>query len=125
MGFFSCVCPGCNQSLRSTWSVNDVSSWMKDVVLLSTDNNTINGEYSGYGKIILNKDYSIYVGRGTENTTLYHRVCWGILDCPQNILKNGSAKDQGYFVGDFHPEKPRYKNDLETLRKIDKLMESQ
>lgn len=109
MGMYSWECPACRHSIRATCATNETSHWLCEAVVVMDDGQRLIGEYDGYGGI----------GHGGVDGgdvfTLYHKACWHLLGKPAFTKPSRSAWDQGYFVGEYDPEVPRTKADLESL----------
>lgn len=113
MGFFSCLCPGCNHSIRSYHAVKDDSEWMMRAVALNAAGSRIVGEYDGYGR----------VGDGDlelECYEIWHYACWKIAGKPEFSKPSAHAADQGYFVGKYDPKEPKTPEDLLALKRAAK-----
>lgn len=114
MGFFSWNCPCCSHSARSAHATNRTSAWMSKVVVCFKNGDRLSGEYDGYGRIgDMDDDHSIADRDGTF--TLYHRACWELAGKPGFTKPSTSARDQGFFVGEYDPTKPKTIEDVKAL----------
>jgi hypothetical protein len=122
MGFFSANCPGCNHSIRSSYSVREASRWMKSAVLLSKGNKPVKGEYDGYGCInSMDEDDS----DGFLSAEVWHHACWEIAGKPSFTKTSAPDSDQGYFVGEYDPPKPISQADLDALKAAAKIADDE
>lgn len=112
MGFFSWTCPCCEHSVRHPGATVAKSRWLSDAVAVFENGDRASGTYSGYGE----------VGRASrlENRegrfALYHRACWTVAGKPEFTKPSEHASDQGHFVGEYDPAKPKSVEDCEKLR---------
>jgi hypothetical protein len=107
MGFFSWNCKSkiCqHRSVISEYSETEKTAWMKDVVVITEDNQVLMGEYDGYGRVE-GTDIAEYDGM----MAVWHRACWELegksleYDGPSDY-----SADQGYFfTDDQEMEDPR------------------
>jgi len=119
MGCFSWTCPCCGHSIRASHATNAESAWLADAVLVE-DGSVIRGEYDGYGRLQTRSGREVELGDG-PSPTLVHQACYDLMK-PQNPVYGPSrhARDQGHFVGDYDPKKPRSIDDIQALAKTAK-----
>ncbi len=107
MGFFSSNCKCCGRSILNKYTVKefltDGEAWMVQAVAITKDNQIIQGEYDGYGRI---NDVGVMQG---DDPDVYHKACWELAGKP-TVFTGGStySSDQGYFIEkeDYLGKKP-------------------
>jgi hypothetical protein len=113
MGFFSWECPCCKHSIRSEASTNKDSAWMSKAILVWSEGSTLRGEYDGYGRLTTRSGREVEgLGEGPD-PSLYHQACWDLLKPGYRPSEN--AHDQGFFVGEYDPKRPRSVKDVQAL----------
>lgn len=111
MGLFSRDCNICKRSIRSGYSTNSRSSWMTQAVVVYPSETYIEGEYDGYGRIIvIAPDHGETIDVSQADASFYHRACWKNAFEPSYTGNSEYSDDQGYFV-DSNPGKPRKKKE--------------
>ena len=116
MGCFSWDCACCHHSIRAAHATITDSSWLAEAVLVEADGSTIRGEYDGYGRLTTRSGREIEgLADGREEPCLFHQACFDILKPVYRPSR--SAHDQGHFVGDYDPRKPRSVEDVQALKK--------
>jgi hypothetical protein len=98
MGFFSCLCSECNESIKAPYDLPSNIAWQNLAIAIQPDGNGIFGEYDGYGKIV--KHDTREVVEVPEGCTWRHVACAAEMDSPDGFkYTEGSeyAADQGYF----------------------------
>ncbi len=118
MGFFSWDCKACGHSIRATDATNTDSEWLSQAVLVEPDGSTLRGGYDGYGRLVTRSGRELEIGDG-PSPCLYHQACFDLMK-PTDRKPSHSARDQGFFVGDYDPKKPRSREDVEALAKAAK-----
>lgn len=104
MGFFSQKCHGCDHSILSLYSTNDINDWMRFAVSVSPSGEIHSGEYDGYGRVGGAEDAVGY------SNTVWHRACWKRAGCPMEYQgESPYAPDQGYFFNDGDHDMPEPK----------------
>ena len=106
MGFFSWNCNECKHPMLSAYAVNDINSWMTNVVVIEAHTGSVlKGEYDGYGRV---DDHDIRLGEWRDNSNLekepccYHEACWTKAGKPTTYTPSTHADDQGYFFDNEH-----------------------
>lgn len=113
MGFFSWECACCKHSIRANSATSKDSAWMSQAVLVERDGSVIRGEYDGYGRLTTRSGREVEgLGEGPE-PSLYHQACFALLKPGYRPSEN--AYDQGFFVGEYDPKKPRTVEDVQAL----------
>mgnify|MGYP007063435168 FL=1 len=94
MGFFSWNCNECKHPMLSVYAINDVNSWMNDVVIVRAEGDTISGSYDGYGNVDCCKI------QRDDGCCCYHEACWIEAGKPMKWVESEHSDDQGYFFDD-------------------------
>ncbi len=105
MGFFSWKCNKCGFSLRSEWSTDDATEWMKHGVVATEDGQLFKGEYDGYGRLG-KAEANLAVIEERVAFSLYHEKCWEKAGRPLFIGHAPYAEDQGFFLNDNEDSLP-------------------
>lgn len=111
MGVFSWECLCCGQSIRHKGATNKTSKWMAQAVVMFPNGNVISGEYNGYGRIGI-----VDVTPSDGEMAVYHDDCYQLAGKPKYKEPSESARDQGHFVGDNHPTKPKTLVEAKVMR---------
>lgn len=110
MGFFSWQCPTCDHSIRHRGACAPSSKWLSEAVAVYPNGDRISGEYDGYGRI---------GGRDVDgDVAIYHRACYKLAGEPSFRTPSEAASDQGHFVGEYDPKKPKSAEDCARLREV-------
>ena len=109
MGFFSWQCNKCGFSLRSSYSTDAATEWMKYGIVATEDGQLFKGEYDGYGRLGMAVIFCL-----EEEFSLYHEKCWEDAGKPLFIGHALDAEDQGFFLQDN--EKLPYLYDKKTVK---------
>jgi len=120
MGFFSWDCKACGHSVRATNATRAASAWLAEAVLVEPDGSTLRGTYDGYGRLETRSGREVELGEGLEPPCLYHTACYDLVGKPSYDEPSFSARDQGFFVGEYDPAKPHSKEDVAALAKFAK-----
>ena len=106
MGFFSWNCNECKHPMLSKYAINDINSWMTNVVVIEAGSGRLmRGEYDGYGRV---DGREIRLGEWRDSSDLvndpccYHDACWVKADKPTSHVPSESSDDQGFFFDDEH-----------------------
>ena len=114
MGFFSWNCNECKHPMLSQYAINDINSWMNDVVVITLEGEILKGTYDGYGRV---NGESFHEPGNSKYPACYHLACWNMKQRKFTEYKPSEySADQGYFFEPGVHDLPEPK--LQSLKEI-------
>ena len=94
MGFFSFLCKGCDESIKSPYGLRKSMAWQNNAVAMLQYGSRIIGAYDGYGRV---NGIDIFDGCEFDACEWWHYECWLKAGKPNFTSPSAHAQDQGYF----------------------------
>jgi hypothetical protein len=113
MGFFSWECPECGHSIRFYGACRGASRWLSQAVVIRRTGTIVRGSYDGYGRV---DGYEIR----DLKACIYHARCYHLAGSPGYTGLSNTARDQGFFVGEYDPPEPVTRKDVQALARYAK-----
>lgn len=86
-------------------------------MLVESDGSTVRGTYDGYGRLVTRSGRELELGDAAEPPCLHHQACHDLLK-PGYNGPSPTARDQGFFVGEYDPKLPHSREDIIALAKV-------